>query len=429
MAGGTWPHTTRVVPWMLAGFLVVLWLLPFQEITLPISLPFGARLDRALLIGIAAVWVVVLLGGGAMAPRVRFTAVHWAVFAYVSLALLTMLLNLDRITIDAEDKLVTGRLALLFAYAMFFVIAASSIRSQELQPFMSLILGLAALTAIGTIYEFRSDTNVFYSWTRDLLPGNIHVGSAVGGSVGGRRRVIGPTDHGLAVTAMLAMVLPIALVRLSEAKRPSRQLLYGALAILLAGGCLATVRKTGPVAVVIAIAFVALFRPPALPRLLGAAAVGVLAAVLVLPDAVTSIGDQIFGGAITASDSSQGRIGDYPVAFVDTSRHLFFGRGYGAFDAAAVRIFDNQYMSLLVTVGVIGTLAFVLVLLSAFGTAARSIASSDRVRAAAGLAAAASALVFAVVCALFDAMAFPQAPYVFMLMAALGAVAAEGAKT
>jgi hypothetical protein len=427
--GGTWPHTTRVVPWMLAGFLVVLWLLPFQEITLPIHLPFGARLDRALLVGIAAVWVVVLIGGGAMAPRVRFTAMHWAVFAYVGLAILTTLLNLQRITIDAEDKLATGRLALLFAYALFFVIAASSIRSEELQPFMSLILGLAAITAIGTIYEFRADSNLFYSWARDVLPGNVHVGSAVGGAVAGRRRVIGPTDHGLAVTAMLAMVLPLALVRLSEAKRPSRQVLYGALAILLAGGCLATVRKTGPIAVVIAIAFVALFRPPSLPRLLVAAAAGTVAAVLVLPDAVQSIGDQLFGGAISTSDSSSGRLGDYPVAMIDTSRHLLFGRGYGAFDAAAVRIFDNQYLSLLVTVGVIGLVAFVVVLLSAFGTAARSIASGDRVRAAAGLAAAASALVFAVACALFDAMAFPQAPYVFMLMAALGAVAAEGVKT
>jgi O-antigen ligase len=413
---------------MLAGFLVVLWLLPFQEITLPISLPFGARLDRALLVGIAAVWLVVLLGGGAMAPRVRFTAVHWAVFAYVALAIFTMLLNLDRITIDAEDKLATGRLALLFAYALFFVIAASSIRSEELQPFMSLILGLAALTAIGTIYEFRADSNVFYTWARDLLPGNVHVGAATGGSISGRRRVIGPTDHGLAVTAMLAMVLPLALVRLSEAKRPSRQFLYGALAILISAGCLATVRKTGPIAVVVAIAFVALFRPPSVPRLLVAAAAGVAVSLLVLPDAIQSVSDQIFGGAISASDSSAGRIGDYPVALVDTSRHLFFGRGYGAFDAAAVRIFDNQYLSLLVTVGVIGTMAFIIVLLCAFGTALRSIGSSDRVRAAAGLAAAASALVFAVVCALFDAMAFPQAPYVFMLMAALGAVAAEGAR-
>jgi hypothetical protein len=426
--GGTWPRTSRLVPWLLAGFVAALWLLPFQAISLPFSLPFGARLDRVLLVAIAGVWLVVLLGGGPMAPRVRLTAVHWAVLGYVVLAAFTVFLNLHRITIDAETKLATGRLALLLAYSVFFLIAASSIRPTELQPFMTLILVLATLTAIGTIYEFKSNVNLFYSWSRAVLPGGIDVGSALGGTIGGRRHVIGPTDHGLAATAMLSMALPLALVRLSDAKLRSRQLLYGLVAVIIAAGCLATVRKTAAVAPIATIAFIALFRPPSLPRLLLAVAAGAALTVLVVPDAVHSVRDQIFGGTLATSDSSQGRVGDYPVALVDVSRHLFFGRGYGAFDSSAVRIFDNQYLSTAVTVGVIGTLAFGLVVVCAFGTALRSIGSSDRVRAAAGLAAAASALVFAVVCALFDAMAFPQAPYVFMLMAALGAVAAEGAK-
>src|SRR3954453_9063949 len=241
--GGMWPQTPRIVPGALAGFLCVLWLMPFQAIDLPISLPFGARLDRALLLVIAGAWLIVLAGGGRMAPRVRLTPVHWAILGYVVLAVFTVLLNLHRITVDGEGKLASGRVSLLVSYAVFFIIAASSIRQAELRPFMTLILVLAGLTALGTIYEFRSDTNLFYKLSRDLLPGSIHVGSASGGTLSGRRVVIGPTNHGLAATAMMAMALPLAVVRMSDAVRHRDQVLYGLVAMLIAAGCLSTVRK------------------------------------------------------------------------------------------------------------------------------------------------------------------------------------------
>ena len=32
--GGDWPHTTRVLPWMIAGFIVMLWLVPFNTVEL-----------------------------------------------------------------------------------------------------------------------------------------------------------------------------------------------------------------------------------------------------------------------------------------------------------------------------------------------------------------------------------------------------------
>jgi len=39
------------LPWGLAGFLVMLWLLPFDSVDLPIPLPLDAKLDRPLLLG------------------------------------------------------------------------------------------------------------------------------------------------------------------------------------------------------------------------------------------------------------------------------------------------------------------------------------------------------------------------------------------
>ena len=38
-ADDVWPHTTRALPWALAGFLTMVWLVPFDSISLPVSLP------------------------------------------------------------------------------------------------------------------------------------------------------------------------------------------------------------------------------------------------------------------------------------------------------------------------------------------------------------------------------------------------------
>ena len=43
--GGDWPRTTRVLPWMFAGFMALIWLVPFNEIELDGSLPIDLKLD------------------------------------------------------------------------------------------------------------------------------------------------------------------------------------------------------------------------------------------------------------------------------------------------------------------------------------------------------------------------------------------------
>ena len=56
-----WPHTTRMLPWASAAFVVMLFLVPFDAIDLPVSLPLSSTPDRPLLIALvtavaAAAW-------------------------------------------------------------------------------------------------------------------------------------------------------------------------------------------------------------------------------------------------------------------------------------------------------------------------------------------------------------------------------------
>ena len=67
--GGDWPNTTRVLPWMLAAFIAILWLTPFNTISLSASLPFDLKLDRLVLPFILLAGSSSLLRGGPGAPR------------------------------------------------------------------------------------------------------------------------------------------------------------------------------------------------------------------------------------------------------------------------------------------------------------------------------------------------------------------------
>ena len=61
--GDDWPRTTRLMPWSLAGFIAVLWLVPFNEIELTVQLPIDLKFDRLVLPFVAVTWVIGLLVG------------------------------------------------------------------------------------------------------------------------------------------------------------------------------------------------------------------------------------------------------------------------------------------------------------------------------------------------------------------------------
>ena len=106
---------------------------------------------------------------------------------------------------------------MLFALVAVFAIVALTLRVAELRPFAVLIVVLAMITALGTIYEKKTGYNVFYE-------------TAANGVLADRRRrtvadrnqtptrptarptITGPTRHALSVTSILGMALPFAVV-------------------------------------------------------------------------------------------------------------------------------------------------------------------------------------------------------------------------
>lgn len=93
-------------------------------------------------------------------------------------------------------------------------------------------------------------------------------------------------------------------------------------------------------------------------RVLLVGLVGLLAAFLIAPKFVDSIVG-LFAGA-DEDPSIASRTDSFSLAFEFIAQNPFFGRGLGTF-LPKYRIFDNQYLLLLVTIGIVGALAFVAV--------------------------------------------------------------------
>ena len=421
-----WPRTTRPMPWLIAGFLVMLFLIPFDGVTFKVHLPADSKPDRVLLAVMVVVWVAQKLTGTSPRTRRRRTSLERAMFVYTAIVLLSIVLNVDRIFQLNELTFAEKRLSALLGYGVLFFIVVSTLRMEEIAAYARLLLALTCLTALGTLYEAHTGINLFYTWSAKLLspiatvmhaPTSIHDPTA-------RPTVVGPTVHGLALASMLTIALPFAVLPLLESRQIRKRVAYIVVIGLILAAELATARKTAFVAPIAAfIVLIAYNR-----RLLRWAPLAVIALIPVIhvaaPGAIGTL-TGLLGGA-SGSASTQGRVSDYSAVAPDILNHLLIGSGYGTLNPNNYRwyrILDNEYLDEIFQVGFIGLLAYLAIVITAL-TTAHGVIKRGGARALPTLAAAAGCTAFAVVSATFDATGFPQAPYMFLFAAGLIVVAA-----
>jgi len=344
IADGNWPRTARALPWMLAAFIAMLWLAPFDSIELGVTLPIDAKLDRLVLPIVFLAWALALVSRGPGAPRVRLTAIHAAVGAFVVVAFLSVILDAALLSQSLELDTTLKKLPLLLAYLSLFVMIASVVRREEVGPFLVYTLVLAVICSLGMIVEFRTLKNVFFEWSDTLLPGIFNLDVTESGyDATGRRLTHGPAAHGLVAVAMLSMALPIAVLGLMEAKRARGRILYGLAACLLIVAVLATQRKAGVVAPIAGVLTLAYFRRRDFLKILPIAAVLLAVAVIVSPGTVTPVLNQYKPGQFEAA-SVTGRAADYDAIRPDVWAHVALGRGYGSYQPLGHRILDSEIL-------------------------------------------------------------------------------------
>jgi len=416
-----WPRTTRILPWLLAAFLVMLWLVPFDSITAPFSVGVDSKLDRVVLVLIVGIWVVLAAAGGRHGPRFRRSPLNLAILALVVIAMASIATQLGILTNLGALKLSIKQLALLLSYFTFFFFVVTVARPQEVRNLLRLMLALACLTALGTIYEYRFHTNLFFSLSASVFKG-FTIAPPAAAMPFARPPIVGPTQAPLADATILAIALSFALVFLFHAKRRRDQLLWYIACALLLAGALATGRKSSVLIPVAALIALLLHAPRRAVRFLPALLLLVALVRVIAPHAISSLLYQF--ETVSTSTSTAHRTEAYPAITPLILSHPFLGIGYGSYDPHKYWILDNQYLDWLVQTGFLGLAAFILLLVTGAAVAYRAARSKDPTREVLGLALVGAIAGFAVACATFDVFAFPQAPYLLMFVLALAVVAA-----
>lgn len=423
-----WPHTTRLLPWTLAGFIALLWLTPFNSIELNASLPVEMRLDRLALPVLAVIWLLALAAGGRAAPRLRFTWIHAALGALLACAFLSVVTDARYLNQALELELSLKKLPLMISYVSLFVIAASAVRRAEVKAFLTYTLGLSVIVALGMIWEYRMKQNVFWDLADAVLPGFFRIEGALDGGVVdhiGRRVVRGPAEVSLEAVAMLTLAVPIAVVGSLHSRSWSHKILYGLAVCALIAATLATYRKSALIAPVAAVLTLAYFRRRELLKLAPLGMVLLIVVSSVSPGALGSTVSQFTRSDRAAVPTVNDRASDYDAVRPDVWSHLAFGRGWGSYNHESYRILDSEILHRLIEAGVLGLAAFLLVGISVVASTRRTIASRDPTTAPIALIGASMAVGFLVLATLFDELSFPHAVYIFLYMAGLVAVVVE----
>jgi hypothetical protein len=426
------PYTRRPLPWLLAAFLAILFFVPVDSTELKVHLPVGSQIDRFAVVVLVLAWI--LIGGDQRAfLRTRRPKLFvGATCVFLALAVASLLLDAGRIVNLGDFTLAEKRFALLGSFLALSWFTLTALRFEDLRGFSTFLIGIATLTAFGMIVERQTGYNAFYNWSGSILgpiakvapsPTNIHpeIGSD------GRVAVYGPTLTGLAAATMLVIVMPFALVRMFDARsRRSWWLNAGAVAMMLAGGA-ATDKKTALLVPLALFLYVAVYRPRQMLRL---APVGLVVLVgLVHFASPGSLGTLLNPATGAASSSTTHRLGDFTDIAPDVVAHPVLGRGFGTINPdkpTQFRINDDEYIDEIWQVGIVGLVAYLSMLLAPVILARRRIRARDPAIAPLALAASAGCVAYFVANALFDTMSFPQAPYMFFIVAALTTIAAAG---
>ncbi len=417
-SGDDWPHTSRPLPWSLAVFVGMIFLVPFDSAQLPlVHLPLNSNMDRPVLVAIVMLWLAsVAYASGAARPRIRLSTMHVILILFFVVCCASLVFNGDALVTMGDLTLSLKKIALLLSYVVFFVVVASVVRPAEVPRYVTMMVVLGVIVAVATVIEYRFHFNPFYSLWKKVIPVTVPADLGKRDSIG-RLTVYGPTGQPLELAALLAMVVPFAMVRLIDSETRRQRIFYLiAVGVLLAGG-LATSRKTSIVAPVVGILVLAAYRPRIVLKWVLRLSLPMFVLIhITSPGSLGSVLSQLEPGHVNSVLTTKDRTARYDAVRPDVMTHPLIGRGYQSYDPHKYRILDNQYLQIVIGVGLIGLALYGAIFVAMMVAAHPTIRGPNRNRAAAALPATASVAVVMVANALFDVMSFPHVPYLLFFI-------------
>jgi hypothetical protein len=400
----------------LTTYIVLLVGIPAQLVFAPL----GAAGTPAQILGIGLfVWWAALRLARLRNERSGLQPVRWALLIF-ALAVLASYVAAATRAIDAVEIRAADRgLLSLCAWAGVVMVLTDGVRSRDQLDILlrRLVWVAGALAALGVLQFFTGIDITKYMQIPGLSP-NTDYGSVLQRS--DFRRPAGTATHPIEFGVVLAMMLPLAVHHALDSGdiRKRRWIPVGLIGLAL------------PISIsrsaVVGAGLCLLFLLPSWPARRRRRAYLVLAGFfgliyLMIPGLLGTLRN-LFTGLFQDS-STTSRTNSYTIAGEYIAQRPIFGRGFGTFLPSA-HILDNQYLLMLITVGVVGTAAFLFLLLTGIFTA-RGVRRRSADRSTRGLAQslATSVAVGAASSATFDLLSFPMtAGMVFLVLGFVGAL-------
>lgn len=403
------------VTW-LTVYVVLLFAVPSKLVIGPLgsagapSMVFG--------LGCLLLWVLMLVATTVGAPG-RPRPIQIALAAFAVSAGVSYVVAMSRPIVSSEISPADVALLALLAWSGTLLLAHDGIASQARLDVLVWRLALAGgVLAVLGIAQFALGQLFVDQIT---VPGLTLTGPFEFTERNGRYRPPGTATHPIEYGVLVAMLLPPALyVAFQHTGRPRFLRWAPALALLLLVPL--TGSRTTYVGVAIGVVVLILGWPrPRRRALLTIGGLGAAAMLVTAPGMAASIlglfADADQDPSVASRTSSVSAAGEF------IARDPLFGRGLGTF-LPTYRIFDNQYILLLVTVGIVGTVLFAGLWLTTLRRLfrVRSASSDERTRSLATALAASVSAGF-VSLSFFDAFAFPMTMgTLFLLIGLSGAL-------
>jgi polysaccharide biosynthesis protein PslJ len=422
----------------IVALVLVVWLIPIRNYTLPVHLPFNLEVYRLLILVLLFGWAVALANG-----RGRVTALGHGrpVVIFALAAAASVAANYGALQAASQQTQALKDLSFVLSFLIAFLIVTSNVRRlQDIDAIiMTLVLG-GVVVGIAAIYEERTGHNLFEHLNRWLpFLHQLHAGTTVIRS--GRLRVFASAQHPIALGCALTLCLPLALYLARRADSKWRSRLWLAAGGIALAGAFSTQSRTVLVMLFGMLVATLWLRRREFVRFLPHI---VLAAALIHVASPGSMGSlykslnnpsRLYQELQTRPGmSGSGRLADIKPGLRKWKHKPIFGEGVGTQgtlgqtntslvatnSAGAPIIFDDQYLNTLVSMGAVGLIALVWLVWAAsrkLGLAAkRTTGQVSNLLAACSIAAAG----FAASMFTFDAFSFVQVTLLFFVIIALG---------